>query len=286
MKEKINCERARNISVMETLAKFGYFPVKESEKEAWFLSILRSETQASFKVSKELNRWYDHSTGIGGNSIDLIVKIKHCTVKEALEFLNNGTSYFSFHQQANFKKATSKIQILKILEIKHPALIQYLYSRSISLPTARTYCKEVKYQFNGNEYFAVGLQNEKDGWELRNKYFKNSSSPKSYTYLKKSGKHLFVTEGMFDLLSIIELKNIDTRYCDIIVLNSTAFVKYVVKYFKEYESVHLFLDNDSSGKKNANILTNNYTNVIDNSYVYENFKDLNELLNYEQAIRK
>ncbi len=286
MKEKINCERARNISVMETLAKFGHFPVKESKKEAWFLSILRSETQASFKVSKELNRWYDHSTGIGGNSIDLIVKIKHCTVKEALEFLNNGISYFSFHQQANFKKAASKIQILKVSEIKHPALIQYLNSRNISLVTARIYCKEVRYQFNGDEYFAIGLQNEKDGWELRNKYFKNSSSPKSYTYLKKYGKHLFVIEGMFDLLSIIELKNIDTRYCDIIILNSISFIKHVVKKFKEYENVHLFLDNDSSGKKNADLLTKNYTNAIDNSCVYKKFKDLNELLNYGQTIRK
>ncbi len=162
-KQKINCERARNISVMEILARLGHFPIKESDKEAWFLSILRSETQASFKVSKELNRWYDHAAGFGGNVIDLIVRINHCSVKEALAFLTNDISYFSFQQQAIFKNSVSKIQILKVHEIIHPALIQYLSSRKITLATARAYCKEIWYQFKDKKYFAIGLQNDKGG---------------------------------------------------------------------------------------------------------------------------
>ena len=55
-KEKLNCKSARNISITEVLGKLQHFPKKESEKEAWFLSPLRSETQASFKVSKKRNR--------------------------------------------------------------------------------------------------------------------------------------------------------------------------------------------------------------------------------------
>ncbi len=281
-KQRINCERARHISVMETLAKLGHFPIKESEKEAWFLSILRSETQASFKVSKELNRWYDHAAGFGGNVIDLIVRINHCSVKEALAFLTNDISYFSFQQQAVFKNSASKIQILQVNKIKHPALIQYLSSRKITLVTARKYCKEVWYEFNDKKYFAIGLQNDKDGWELRNTYFKNSSSPKSYTYLKNSGKKLIVLEGMFDLLSLIELNSIDISNCDIIILNSTAFIKSIVGFFKDYHKVYLFLDNDATGKRISLLLTQNYTHVIDKSSLYKNFKDLNEWLNDER----
>ena len=278
MKKKINCERARQISVMDTLAKLGHFPIKESEKEAWFLSILRSETQASFKVSKVLNRWYDHSTGVGGNVIDLIVRINHCSVKEALEFLTNDIAYFSFHQQAILKKTEPKIKILQVQNIKHPALIQYLDSRKITLATARKYCKEVWYQFKDKKYFAIGLQNRKSGWELRNRYFKNSSSPKSYSYLKKSRKQLLVVEGMFDLLSLIELKSIHITDCDIIILNSTAFVKSIVGFFKDYKKVNLFLDNDATGKRISGLLTENYAHVIDKSSLYKNFKDLNEWL--------
>jgi len=281
MKEKINCKRARSISVMETLARLGHFPIKESEKEAWFLSILRSETQASFKVSKELNRWYDHAVGFGGNVLDLIVRMNHCSVKEALEFLTNDISYFSFQQQAVFKNSIAKIQILKVHEIKHPALIQYLLARKITLATARSYCKEVWYQYKDKKYFAIGLQNDKVGWELRNTYFKNSSSPKSFTYLKNLGNSLVVLEGMFDLLSLIELNSIDITNCDIIILNSTAFVKSIVGFFTDYDKVYLFLDNDATGKRITQMLTQNHNHVIDQSSLYKNYKDLNEFLNGE-----
>jgi len=280
-KQKITCKRARNISIVKALAKLGHFPIKESEKEAWFLSVLRSETQASFKVSKELNRWYDHAAGFGGNVVDLILRINYCSVKEALEFLTNDISYFSFHQQAIFKNSVSKIQILKVHEIKHIALIQYVHARKITLTTARKYCKEVWYEFNGKKYFAIGLQNSKGGWELRNTYFKNSSSPKSYTYLENSGKQLIVLEGMFDLLSLIELNTIDITNCDIIILNSTAFVKSIVGFFTNYDKVYLFLDNDVTGKRITQLLTQNHNHVIDQSSLYKNYKDLNEFLNGE-----
>jgi DNA primase len=275
-RKRITCKRVRQISVMETLAQLGHFPIKESEKEAWFLSILRSETQASFKVSKVLNRWYDHSTGVGGNIIDLIVRIKHCSVKEALEFLTNDIIYFSFQQRAVFEKIEPKISIIKVHEIRHPALIQYLISRKITLTTARKYCKEVWYEFNGKKYFAIGLQNSQGGWELRNKYFKNSSSPKSYTYLKNSENSLVVLEGMFDLLSLVELNCIDLTDYDFIILNSTAFVKSIVGFFTNYDKVNLFLDNDATGKKITMLLTQNYAHVIDQSFLYKNYKDLNE----------
>jgi len=277
-KQKINCERARNISVLEILARLGHFPIKESEKEAWFLSVLRSETQASFKVSKELNRWYDHAAGFGGNVIDLIVRMNHCSVKEALELLTNDISYFSFQQQAIFAKTEPKISILQVYEIKHPALIQYLGSRKITIATGRRFCKEVWYAVNSKKYFAIGLQNDKGGWELRNTYFKNSSSPKSYTYLKNSGKYLVVLEGMFDLLSLIELNTIDMTNCDIIILNSTAFVKSVVGFFTNYDKVYLLLDNDATGKRITQLLTQNPNHVIDQSSLYKNYKDLNEFL--------
>ena len=72
-KERLTCESARSICIVKTLAKLGHLPTRESEKEAWFLSPLRSETLASFIVSLNKNRWYDHGSGKGGNVIDLVV---------------------------------------------------------------------------------------------------------------------------------------------------------------------------------------------------------------------
>lgn len=278
MKQRITCERARNISVMQTLAKLGHFPKKSSKKEAWFLSPLRSETQASFKVSKQINRWYDHGKGIGGNVIDLIILILKCTVKEALEFLDNDIPVFSFQQQPIFIKEQHTISLIKTKEIEHPALIQYLNSRQIPLEIARYYCSEVWYQNNEKAFFAIGLKNYLGGWELRNKFFKNCSSPKSYTYQKKGKNQLIIVEGMFDLMSLAVFDKALTNASDIIVLNSIAFINDVAQLLQDYQKVLLFLDNDAIGNKTTTYLLNHYKNAIDQSNVYINFKDLNEKL--------
>ena len=170
-KEKLNCKSARNIFITEVLGKLEHFPIRESEKEAWFLSPLRSETQASFKVNKILNRWYDHGKGIGGNNIDLVCLIYGCSVKEALKILNDDISFFSFQQQSLFIEEGKSISIIKVQEIQHPALVHYLSSRKITIRIARRYCKEVRYRCNDKHYFAIGLHNKLGGWELRNKFF-------------------------------------------------------------------------------------------------------------------
>lgn len=284
-RKKITCEIARNISIVKTLARLGHFPIKETEKEAWFLSVLRSETQASFKVSKTINRWYDHGKGMGGNVIDLVVLMQKCSVKEALEFLSNDSPVFSFQQQTLFldlpntnQQAENKINILRTKSIVHPALIQYLKSRRIPLEIAKLYCSEVWYQLDKKTFFAIGLENHSGGWELRNKSYKNGSSPKSYTYLNKGKEQLIIVEGMFDLMSLAVFDKTLIHESDSIVLNSIAFINEVVQLLKKYQKVLLLLDNDSNGNKITTYLLDQYKNVIDQSCVYLNYKDLNERL--------
>lgn len=282
MKRKINCETARNFSVLMALEKLGHFPNRTTEKEAWFLSPFRSETQASFKVSLTRNKWYDHGMGTGGNVIDLVSRILRCTVKEALEFLGNEISHFSFQQQPIIQQRTTGITITKVQEIKHPALIHYLQTRSIPLAIAKLYCKEVWYTHKTKTYFAIGLKNDLGGWELRNKIFKNSSSPKSYTYIKHGHSQLIILEGMFDLMSLAVLNNTQLNTSDILILNSTAFIKDVGKYIMGYTIVHLYLDNDTTGQNISQYLTKTFKHVKDQSISYKNYKDLNELLIHER----
>ncbi len=118
------CETARDFSIEKALAKLGHFPTRTSVKEAWFLSPFRSETQAAFKVSRPLNRWYDHGAGKGGNVIDLVCLLNRSTVREALGWFDNGQISFSFHQQhineirlddfKNNSESNSAINIIKI----------------------------------------------------------------------------------------------------------------------------------------------------------------------------
>ncbi|MHB1105412.1 MAG: toprim domain-containing protein [Lutibacter sp.] len=282
MKRKINCETARNFSVEKALEKLGHFPKKTTEKEAWFLSPFRSETQASFKVSRIKNRWYDHGEGVGGNVIDLVCRILKCSIGEALEFLNDGVVKNTLRPKLTFNGNDTGLGIVNVQEITHPALIQYLNTRNIPISIAKTFCKEVWYQYKGNRFFAIGLQNYQAGWELRNKIFKNSSSPKSYTYLKNNNKQVIILEGMFDLLSLATLNETEIKASDIIVLNSIAFIKAIENYLVNYESVLLYLDCDNAGKQATTYLIENYKHVIDQSSVYEKYKDLNNLLCHER----
>ena len=282
-KERLTCESARNICITELLKKLKHFPTKESEKEAWFLSPLRSETQASFKVSKTKNRWYDHGTGIGGNVIDLVIQLMKCTVQEALNFLSNDLPSFSFHQQQISKSIENEtITIKRIKDINHPALLKYIEQRKIPVNIARAYCKEVWFQRKDKIYFAIGQQNEQGGWELRNKFFKASSSPKSYTYIENNKIQLIVLEGMFDLLSIAIINFKLVQSSDIIVLNSLAFINQIGLQISNYKRIILILDNDPSGTNVTKQLLKQFPQTVDKSYTYKNYKDLNEKLMHEK----
>ena len=280
--KKLSCERARSICIEKTLAKLGHFPSRKSEKEAWFLSPLRSETQASFKVSFQLNRWYDFGIGKGGNVIDLVCLILNCSVKEALAHLSDEMPISFSYQDNQFerrkRKRVSKNKVLKVNPIGHPALKEYLLSRIIPLEVAETYCREIWYECNGRKYYALGLQNHLGGWELRNLYSKSSTTPKCYSLVNNGERNLIVLEGIFDLLSLAVISPEEIKASDLVILNSLSFIPEVLPFFEDYETVNLCLDRDTSGRQTTTEILSNRSNCKDKSTLYEGFKDFNEML--------
>ena len=273
-----SCERARNICIVKTLAKLGHFPTKISEKEAWFLSPLRSETQASFNVSLVKNVWYDFGMGKGGSVIDLIMEMKFYSVKEALDFLEMSPVLPCLTMPKKLSRPETKIEVITVEFLKHPALLKYVYTRKIPVKIAATYCKEVWYRYKNRDFFAIGLENHLGGWELRNKYYKNSSSPKSYSFIDHSSTRLLITEGIFDFLSLAVLKKELVVNTDCIILNSLAFLRDLDDLFPTYSEVIIFLDNDPAGRKATKELLTIYDHITDASDLYSNFKDSNEKL--------
>ena len=279
--EKLQCKQARDILITGFLKKSGFSPRRENHKEAWYLSPFRNETHPSFKVSKPLNRWYDHGLGRGGNVIDLVIEMNnHCTVQQALSILNRDIPSFSFQQQNSFAvlKPKDEIKIEKVLPLKHPELINYLNSRNVNPHQAARYARQVYYSLKGSTYFAIGLQNVSGGWELRNPYYKNSSSPKNYSLFSRSKTMLSVTEGMFDFFSLLTLYPGLPLKSDFLILNSLSFVDRIVPTAESYSKTCLYLDNDPSGKKATQKLLEQVKGSVDLSGVYASKKDLNELL--------
>ena len=275
-KKEMSCERARKISIVKALEFLGHLPTRNTEKEAWFLSPLRSETQASFKVSKKLNCWYDHGLGKGGNCIDLVCALSKVSVSDALAILaqvNTGTYELPAPQQKANKE--SQIEIKQVKPIQHPALLQYLKKRKINLVVAKEFCREIHYTINTSYGFSIGLKNNSGGWELRNKYFKSSSSPKDLTWIKNQAENLIILEGMFDLLSLITLYPNLKREADFLILNSIAFADKALPYFDHYIVVELYLDQDEAGRKTTAFFLNETSKCIDKSEFYTAEKDLN-----------
>lgn len=269
---------ARNICIVKTLAKLGHYPTRKSEKEAWFLSPLRSETQASFSVSLIKNLWYDFGIAKGGTIIDLVMAINKCSADAALEYLRSDDS-FSFSPPKSLIE-NKGIQIRHVNVISHPALIRYLDSRKIPPIIAHNLCSEVWYSFKNRVHYAIGLKNDAGGWELRNKYYKCSTSPKTTSSFYNEGQRLLIFEGMFDILSLKVLDAEIFFYSDYIVLNSLGNINHLPDSFKHYEEVLLFLDNDHAGRTATIKLLKKYPNAIDESQFYFDYKDLNNMLTH------
>ena len=75
--------------MVEYLEKLGHKPTKIRNHDYWYLSPLRDEKTASFKVNRSKNVWYDHAIGKGGTLVDFGKLYYHCTVKDLLSKLEN-----------------------------------------------------------------------------------------------------------------------------------------------------------------------------------------------------
>ncbi|WP_218144566.1 toprim domain-containing protein [Maribacter orientalis] len=190
---------------------------------------------------------------------------------DALDFLSNILPSFSFQPQPFEPPKNDGFIIKSTLPIWHYGLKAYLNERSITLETANKYCKEVHYSRKGNHYFGIGLRNDSGGWELRNRYYKSSSSPKDITYFSNGCMQLVVTEGLFDFLTVTNFRHENMSF---LILNSLSFLKRAMKFNERFKHIELYLDNDKAGNEATEWLIQNHRGCIDKSYLY---KDINEM---------
>ena len=289
---KFSCAVAKQIDIVDYLATLGHKPTKIRNYDYWYLSPLRNEKEPSFKVNRKMNVWYDHGLGVGGDLIDFGKLYHKCTVKELLHRLENDRgSLFSFNQQPAGEKKDAqadegKITVMDSREVRSLSLIKYLHERKISLAIANRFCSEVDFDLYGKKYTAIGFKNDSSGYELRNNYFKGSSSPKDVTTIKNGGENLCVFEGFFNFLSFqaqkISNKNLlhdlPKMQGSFLILNSLSFFDRSRDLMENHSSIHLYLDRDNSGLKNTKKALGWSEKYIDESIRYKQYKDLNEYL--------
>lgn len=266
----MNIEQAKCIPLSSILEKINCYPVKHSDRYAWYLSPRRAEKTASFQVIYKTNRWYDWGDGVQGDGIDLVRSyLEQCKVNndvsDALRWMDNmvgTTAYTAFvPYDAAGSIETDKTLIRKsVTTIKHKALIHYLEQRGIDVALAKRHLKQVyvSNQKTQSCFYALGLKNEENGYELRNPNFKGCVGKKHITFIrgtvpKPDGIHLF--EGMMDYLTFLTIKK--THTYDVIILNSLACFNKAMAYLKGYgyKTAYSWFDNDLAGIKAMQELT-------------------------------
>lgn len=283
----MNIKKIKQIKLQDFLASIGCKAVKQYGVNLMYLSPLRTEKHASFKVNTEINQWYDFGIGRGGNIIALA----------ELLYNSSDVSYLIHQIERNAPSSVSgslptvkpitpqnSFEHLQVLPITHPALIKYLEERCIDIETARTVCKELHFDTRGKHYFGIGFPNISGGYEIRNPFFKGCIAPKdiSHFYAEEPKKVCLVFEGFMDFLSFMTLRrkeNDGLKRQDYLVLNSVTNIHKVAKRLSRYDSVQCFLDNDEAGRNSYLQLSKELGKPItDASTLYNGFKDLNEYL--------
>lgn len=289
-------EQAKKIDLVEYLTTRGHRPVRIKGNNWWFLSPIRNEKHASFKVNTERNEWYDFGAGCGGDIIELAKHLYHLSyIPDILRRLEEGAVKIPAQVSTQTKKPNTTILIdkakrnIQLKPLYHYVLKNYLRSRHISLNVGNTYCKEIHYEVNGHSYFGIAFLNQSGGMEIRNSFFKGCEGHKDISIIRWTSDitqaSCCVFEGFFDFLSYMTLKEKgDTKVClsddaDYIVLNSVSNIGKIFSVIEQYDCIHCYLDNDVAGQKATETIVSLYPEkVIDESHRYQSHNDLNDML--------
>ena len=296
-KAGLDAADARRFPIVEFLARMGYQPARQNQREAWFISPIReAESSASFKIDLGKNLWFDHGAGAGGNLIDLAKKFTPSGgFLEALELIGDifGESGGAGHTRPlpavalilpkePEKEPENRPILLSAKPLTHPALLQYVTDvRGIPRHLAERYMEEVHYLVGEREYFALGWKNQSGGYELRNAYFKGCTS-KDLSFIPGvgEGKGVVVFEGMMDFLSTLTLAGREALQDDVLLLNSIGIKDRAQTFIqeKQYPTARLCLDHDRGGRETTAFLLEGLPQAADESGFYRSAEDVNAYL--------
>ena len=283
-------KEAKEIRLEEYLQSLGFLPVSRQGGNLWYKSPFRQEQNASFKVNTDLNLWYDHGEGTGGNIIALAGKLYQSN--DVALLLGRIAEQTPAIRPASFSFRPSprlpSFRHLEVSNLSSPVLLSYLRERGINVELAKKECVELCYMQGNRQHSNIGFPNISGGYEVRSNGFKGCVAPKDISHIRQSGEPkntCYVFEGFMDYLSFLTIrqKKCPNNPCldwqDYIILNSTANVEKALYPLGEYERIHCLLDNDDAGRKAVRTIQDEHgMRVRDASYLYGGYNDLNDYL--------
>ena len=255
-------EEIKAIPIAAFLARMGYEPARRRGDEYWYMAPYREERTASFQVNVRKEIWHDFGTGQGGDIFNLAGEfIGSGDFKAQARFItetwgglapeHKTVSRTDGSDREDFLKKESFTDV-RFGPLYNRVLLRYLAERGISSDVAVPNCREVRYTLHGKRYFAIGFRNVSDGYELRNRFFKASLSPKDISLMDNGSDTCNLFEGFIDCLSWLEL---GLGYGDdYLVLNSVSLLERSFPILDRYERINCYLDRDEAGRRTLEAL--------------------------------
>lgn len=305
----MNIEQARGLSLESFIKRLGYEEVRKGNaREAWFLSPLRAEKTASFKVDRKLNKWIDFGDGSKGDIVDFVRAYGPrrgwgtLDVSQSLERiasiageqvnLQRRPTWHAGEGRGKSEPARTParrddtFRIDRIGPLQYKKLIDYLRERKLHIGTAKEYLQQVVYTHtpSGRKYFGLTWENEAGGQEVRSPLFKTVIGSKAPSLIEVKYPHTTagtaIFEGMTDYLSHLQLLRKEAM-SRAIVLNGTGLYREAIELIKglpQQEPVRAYLQNDEAGLKTTVKLKEGLPQLEIQNHKYAAYKDINDLL--------
>lgn len=273
-------------SLVDFLARLGHQPVRKHGREQFYLSMLReNDTKPSFSVNDELGVWFDHGTRRGGNIVDLGLAIwANLSFGEVIQKIQHICNVPLSEKKPQRPRIAVKIPNYIVVETKkigtHPAITDYLKKRQV-LDQASGILHEIYYYMEDEKgvkknFYAAGWKNEKNAWEVRNKYFKGCLGHKAISFIQGNLKKLAVFEGCMNYLSW-KAEHPDADH-SIIILNTIALLNEGIVRAKMFSHIDTYFDRDQSGLEASKKFNQALPYAVDRSLAFEGFNDYNDKL--------
>ena len=294
--------RISSFPIAELLKALG---AREGKHKNTYHSPFREDKDASLHIDPERNVWYDHGAGTGGGNIDLVMKCRGCTAREAAEYIlalrqgGTGSIEDDFRARSNDSARSGKSKdsnlltnrILMIRDLRSPYLLEYAASRGIPETIVSRYCKEVVLRGKtfGKTYDYIGFLNNLGGFALKSPSGFKCTTKSGITTIDTAGSFstrptnstVTAFEGFFDFLSWLAKDKCLIPSTDICILNSVSNIGRAIPYLKTHRTIICCLDNDEAGRaaidsiRGQKRLLGNPV-IIDGSLLYHGYKDVNE----------
>lgn len=148
-------EIIESVDILEYISQFAEF--EEKNGEYWALSPLKEEETPSFSVNTEMNRFYDFSSGKGGNILSFIKSYYKCGDSRAADILRK------YAGEKGCSPARRKMEASRIAKKFAPKKRQIKTSKSVILPDdymSRYHFREDKLQLWRDEGISVGTMKQ------------------------------------------------------------------------------------------------------------------------------